>query len=417
MKFAFEENEYSDSADNDLLLNQVLEVFGCYYLTRINSNSPAAARLPRFITDCGCCLSLKGLDYYLEVYKRELLMGCDQYSAPVTCFMCFKRTLLRYTPIPTSHLGEAVAYIQEERNKKYIEELETELIQIESNMAAAIADSRSRLRAVSGHFAQLQTRKDTGPYPADSPAVSCSSIGSNTRKSSVSSNRSGLYQFTDMLDDEPKEISESTSQEGLDLVDQPPKSEKENPLNYKIGLESNQFLKKRTAFQFDDAEVHSPRSEDPIPKNSIPEPNPTSLQTSDIFNNHPFTNINPFTIDSNHQPIDAIDDGRLCYDDDCRVIDDDVKIDANGEVEGVEGNGEVDGAEEKVEGNGEVDVAEEKVEDSRDVEDSFGRVSSIENTLGHPEGISPVQHNSEDTPFNYIGHPIEDQSPHKPDGI
>ena len=270
MKFAFEDSEGYTSLDTDALLNQVLEMYGCLYLTKTQPASSLVERIPRFITDCGCCLSLKGLDYYLEVYKKEIMLAFDVQISPVPCFMCFQKTYLRYSPIPTSHLGESVAYIQDKRRISQVQALEHELNHIEANLVSLIAESRQRLQILNDQAASQYLHNIQQPSYMTVRSSAESSISNASRKSSTLSNRSGLYQFTDMLEDEEKDGREMSAL-GASIsslkVDFPVFDSKKSSSNPKLDNKccydmseieddgkTTKFLKKRIAFEFDDSE-------------------------------------------------------------------------------------------------------------------------------------------------------------------
>lgn len=223
------------SRDNDSeiekLLEEVLQEYGCAYLNA-TKRGKITDRIPKFITDCGCCMSLEGLDYYLDTYKTVLGNDLVRQSG-IRCVMCQSTTFLHFEPIPTSHLGELISYITGFRQRQQLAFIEREIFLAQEQLNQSFLRSREQLLAAgcsigSGmHQASLLIAGNQirGTNPS---RHTVEFAGGNQVKKRAEENRGRMaYSFEDFLEND--QVKEPKGQEGSLFQEKAQKSNTEAP--------------------------------------------------------------------------------------------------------------------------------------------------------------------------------------------
>jgi hypothetical protein len=131
----------------ELIAEQVMEMFGCA-IAKIETSTDLAARRPKYVTDCGCPLSEVGLDKYLANYK-EILGDPELRASGQNCYLCGKITLLNYEKLQTTHMGEIAARVMTVRQSHVIQQMESELENVQKQLSSSVSKALGRLKA--GH--------------------------------------------------------------------------------------------------------------------------------------------------------------------------------------------------------------------------------------------------------------------------
>jgi hypothetical protein len=87
---------------------------------------------------------MAGIKHYLETYQAVLGNELVRQSG-VNCFMCGDITRLSYQPIPPTHLGKAIEFINNHRYMNQIQVLERDLNNIQANLDFTFKEFREKM--------------------------------------------------------------------------------------------------------------------------------------------------------------------------------------------------------------------------------------------------------------------------------
>lgn len=164
------------------LLREVLDTFGCCYFAHFASEKKDLTNIeliPKYTLECGCCLSISGLERFRKRYINQVLSNSG--SPSLKCCICRKPTSGNFQEIKSNHLGNRILAVVKTRGMIPITQDAKQKEALEASLESLAGEINSTLNFL------RKPKVEVTPTLAESQPKSSSSFFFNGVSSSASS--------------------------------------------------------------------------------------------------------------------------------------------------------------------------------------------------------------------------------------